>query len=51
MTRSIRLDRNGVGSGDSNKGDFAYAYAAGATSSGLVGWMAGNGALVVQPLR
>ena len=40
-----------AGSGDPNKGDFAYAYAANAVSYGLVGWMAGNGAWVVQPLR
>ena len=45
------LDGNGAGSGDITKGDFAYAYAADAASYGLVGWMAGNGAFVVQPLQ
>ena len=45
------LDGNGAGSGESSKGDFAYAYAANAVSYGLVGWMARNGAWVVQPLR
>ena len=45
------LSGNGTGSGDPNKGDFAYAYAANAVSYGLVGWMAGSGAFVVQPLQ
>jgi len=45
------LDGNGAGSGGSSKGDFAYAYAANAVSYGLVGWMAGNRAWMVQPLR
>ena len=45
------LDGNGAGSGDSSKGDFAYAYGQQNTSYGLVGWMAGNGAFVVQPLQ
>ena len=45
------LDGNGAGSGDSSKGDFAYANATNAISYGLVGWMAGNRAFVVQPLR
>ena len=45
------LDGSGAGSGESSKGDFAYAYAANAASYGLVGWMAGDGAWVVRPLR
>ena len=45
------LDGNGAGSGGSSKGDFAYAYGQQNTSYGLVGWIAGNGAFVVQPLQ
>jgi prepilin-type N-terminal cleavage/methylation domain-containing protein len=41
----------GAGSGEASKGDFAYANAANAVSYGLVGWLAGNGAFVVQPLQ
>ena len=48
---SAKAQGGGAGAGDPNKGDFAYAYAANAVSYGLVGWMAGNGAWVVQPLR
>jgi hypothetical protein len=41
----------GAGSGDSSKGDFAYAFAQQNTSYGLVGWMASDGAFVVQALH
>jgi prepilin-type N-terminal cleavage/methylation domain-containing protein len=44
-------DGNGVGGGDSSKGDFAYASATIAVSYGLVGWIAANRAFVVQPLH
>ena len=40
-----------AGGGTSSKGDFAYANATNAVSYGLVGWLAGNGAFVVQPLQ
>ena len=42
---------SGASSGAVTKGDFAYANAVNAVSYGLVGWMAGNGAFVVQPLQ
>jgi len=41
----------GPGAGTNSKGDFAYANASNAISYGLVGWMAGDSAFVVQPLR
>ncbi len=44
------LSVGGPGGGDSSKGDFAYANATNAVSYGLVGWTAGSGAWVVQPL-
>jgi hypothetical protein len=40
-----------AGAGDPSKGDFAYAYGSGNTAYGLVGWMAGSAAFVVQPLQ
>ena len=40
----------GAGSGDPNMGDYAYAHDAGSTSYGLVGWLAGDRAFVIQPL-
>jgi prepilin-type N-terminal cleavage/methylation domain-containing protein len=40
-----------AGSGDPSKGDFAYAYDGQSISYGLVGWMSGSGAFVIQPLR
>ncbi len=39
----------GAGSGNPATGDFAYASSS-ATTYGLVGWMSGGGAWVVQPL-
>jgi hypothetical protein len=45
------LSGSGAGSGEASKGDFAYANATNAVSYGLVGWLAGNGAFVVQPLQ
>jgi type II secretion system protein G len=45
------LGGSGAGGGDSSKGDFAYANATNAVSYGLVGWMAGSSAFVVQPLH
>jgi type II secretion system protein G len=41
----------GGGSGGSAKGDFAYAYASDKTAYGLVGWLAGDQAFVIQPLQ
>lgn len=40
-----------AGSGDPSKGNFAYAYGSDNTSYGLVGWLAGDKAFVVQALR
>ncbi len=40
-----------AGSGDPAKGDFAYAHDARTVTFGLVGWMAGGSAWVVQPLK
>ena len=40
-----------AGSGEPSKGDFAYAYDGQSVSYGLVGWLAGNGAFVIQPLQ
>jgi prepilin-type N-terminal cleavage/methylation domain-containing protein len=45
------LSGSGAGSGEASKGDFAYAMGSTSTSYGLVGWLAGNGAFVVQPLQ
>jgi len=39
------------GSGGSSEGDFAYAYTGDNTAYGLVGWLAGSSAFVVQPLQ
>ena len=41
----------GAGGGLPARGDFAYANATNAVSYGLVGWMAGSRAFVVQPLQ
>ena len=41
----------GGGSGDPSKGDFAYAYTSDQTAYGLVGWLAGDSAFVIQPLQ
>ncbi len=41
----------GAGSGEQSKGDFAYAHSAQNTTYGLVGWLAGSSAFVVQPLE
>jgi len=41
----------GAGGGGASEGDFGYANAVGADTYGLVGWLAGNGAFVVQPLQ
>jgi hypothetical protein len=40
-----------AGSGDPSKGDFAYAGSNSSISYGLVGWLAGNSAFVIQPLQ
>ena len=40
-----------AGTGDPNKGDFAYAYGSTTDAYGLVGWMSGGCAWVVQPLQ
>jgi prepilin-type N-terminal cleavage/methylation domain-containing protein len=40
-----------AGSGDPSKGDFAYAYDSASTSYGLVGWLAGSSAFVIEPMR
>ena len=39
------------GSGSATKGDFAYAPGTSNTTYGLVGWMAGSSAFVLQPLQ
>jgi type II secretion system protein G len=45
------LGGHSTGDGDPNKGDFAYAAGDVTISYGLVGWMSGDGAFVVQPLH
>jgi type II secretion system protein G len=40
-----------AGSGTPSKGDFAYAYDGQSVSYGLVGWLASDGAFVIQPLQ
>ena len=40
-----------AGSGDPSKGDFAYAYGTANVTYGLVGWLAGSAAFVIQPLQ
>jgi type IV pilus assembly protein PilA len=45
------LSGSGAGSGEASRGDFAYAYGQQNTTYGLVGWLAANGAWVVQPLQ
>ena len=47
------LAGGGVAGGTSgaSKGDFAYAYASDKTAYGLVGWLAGDQAFVIQPLQ
>jgi type II secretion system protein G len=40
-----------AGSGTPSKGDFAYAYDGQSVSYGLVGWLAGASAFVIQPLQ
>ena len=41
----------GAGSGEPAKGDFAYAYGDDGSAYGLVGWLSGDGAFVIQPLQ
>ena len=41
----------GAGSGSSSQGDFAYALGTTGATYGLVGWMAGDRAFVLQPLQ
>jgi type II secretion system protein G len=45
------LGDGGASGGDPSKGDFAYACASQAGVYGLVGWMSGASAFVVQPLQ
>jgi prepilin-type N-terminal cleavage/methylation domain-containing protein len=40
-----------AGAGDSSRGNFAYAHDDESVSYGLVGWLAGDGAFVIQPLE
>jgi hypothetical protein len=40
-----------AGAGDPSKGDFAYAQSSAGVSFGLVGWLAGSSAFVIQPLQ
>ena len=40
-----------AGGGDSSRGDFAYAYGTANVTYGLVGWLAGSSAFVIQPLQ
>ena len=40
-----------AGAGDPSRGDFAYAHSATGATFGLVGWMSGDGAFVIQPLQ
>ena len=42
---------SGAGSGSPSRGDFAYAAGAQSASFGLVGWLAGDGAFVLEPLN
>jgi type II secretion system protein G len=48
---SAKALSNGGGSGAPTRGDFAYAYGDQSTSYGLVGWLAGDAAFVIQPLQ
>jgi hypothetical protein len=49
--KALGAGAGGAGSGEPNQGDFAYAYDGQSVSYGLVGWLAGSGAFVIQPLR
>jgi type II secretion system protein G len=40
-----------AGSGEPAQGDFAYAFGAEGSAYGLVGWLSGDGAFVIQPLQ
>ena len=42
---------SGAGSGEPSKGDFAYALSSDGSAYGLVGWLAGDSAFVIQPLQ
>jgi prepilin-type N-terminal cleavage/methylation domain-containing protein len=41
----------GAGSGEPTKGDFAYALGDDGSAYGLVGWLSGDAAFVVQPMQ
>ena len=47
----ISAGAGGTGSGSPSQGDFAYAPSSTAVTFGLVGWLAGSSAFVIQPLQ
>jgi len=47
----VQAGAGGAGSGNPNKGDFAYAPSSTAVTFGLVGWLAGSSAFVIEPLQ
>jgi hypothetical protein len=47
----VQAGAGGTGSGSPSKGDFAYAPSSTAVTFGLVGWLAGSSAFVIQPLQ
>jgi type II secretion system protein G len=49
--KALGAGAGSAGSGEPSKGDFAYAYDGETPSYGLVGWLAGSGAFVIQPLQ
>jgi len=49
--KALGTGAGSAGSGEPSQGDFAYAYDGETPSYGLVGWLAGSGAFVIQPLQ
>jgi prepilin-type N-terminal cleavage/methylation domain-containing protein len=49
--KALGTGAGSAGSGEPSRGDFAYAYDGETPSYGLVGWLAGSSAFVIQPLQ
>lgn len=48
--KALGTGAGSAGAGEPSRGDFAYAYDGQSPSYGLVGWLAGSSAFVIQPL-
>jgi hypothetical protein len=49
--RALSGATGGAGSGEPAKGDFAYALGSDGSAYGLVGWLSGDAAFVIQPMQ